>query len=114
MKQEHSYQDDELIPVMYGRDLSEANYYKSLLDDHEIPAVVVEEVVLKKSDEEDRSEAESGIPVLVPEEQLADAQDILEQDTEQDDDFEEEEADSDDEKDEYVGFQEEDADLENY
>ena len=114
MKQEHSYQDDELIPVMYGRDLSEANYYKSLLDDHEIPAVVIEEMVLKKSDEEDSREAESGIPVLVPEEQLADAQDILEQDIVEDDDFEEEAEGYADEKDEYVGFQEEDADLENY
>ena len=102
MKEEHSYQDEELIPVLYGRDLTEANYYKSLLDDHEIPAVVMEEAVLDDSDKE-----ESGIPVLVPEDHLAEAQDILEQSTSDDDDFDEDE-----DEDELSGFQEEDSDLE--
>ena len=106
MKEEHSYQDDELIPVVYGRDLAEANYYKSLLDDHEIPTFVMEEAVL-----DDSNEYESGIPVLVPEDHLAEAQDILEQITSDEDDFDEDE-DEDTDEDELAGFQEEDSDLE--
>ena len=104
MKEEHFYQDDELIPVVYGRDLAEANYYKSLLDNHEISAFVMEEAVLDDSEGE-----ESGIPVLVPEDHLAEAQDILEQITSDDDDFDEDE---DEDEDELSGFQEEDSDLE--
>ncbi len=104
MTEEFSYQDEELIPVVYGRDLTEANYYKSLLENHEIPVIVMEEAVLDDSDEE-----ESGIPVLVPEDHLAEAQDILEQSTSDADDFGEED-DYDDEEDELAGFQEEDSD----
>ena len=106
MKEEHSYQDEELIPVVYGRDLTEANYYKSLLDDYEIPVYIMEEAVLDDSDE-----VESGIPVLVPEDHLAEAQDILEQCISDDDDFDEDE---DEDEDELSGFQEEDSDLETF
>jgi len=106
VKEKHSYQDDELIPVVYGRDLAEANYYKSLLDDYEIPAFVMEEAVL-----DDSNEYESGIPVLVPEDHLAEAQDILEQITSDDDDFDEDEN---KDEDELSGFQEEDSDLETF
>ena len=108
MKEELSNHDEELIPVVYGRDLTEANYYKSLLAEHEIPAVVMEEAVLDDSDEE-----ESGIPVLVPEEHLAEAHDILKQSTGDEDDFDEEGDDYDEEEDELAGFQEEDSDLGN-
>jgi hypothetical protein len=106
VNEDHSYQDEELIPVVYGRDLTEAYYYKSLLDNHEIPAVVTEEAALEDSDED-----ESGIPVLVPEDYLAEAQDILEQSTSDEDDFDEDE---DEDEDDLAGFQEEDSDLETF
>lgn len=106
MNEEHSYQNDDLVPVVYGRDLTEANYYKALLDAHEIPAIVMEEAVL-----DDSNDDESGIPVLVPEDHLEEAQDILEQSTSDDNIFDEDEDDY-DEDDELVGFQEEDSDLE--
>lgn len=109
MNQEQYPHSEELIPVVYARDLAEANYYKSLLDDHEILVLINEEAVLDDSDEE-----KCGIPVLVPDEHLAEAQDILEQCTSEEDDFDEEEEDYEEEKDELVGFQEEDSDLENY
>lgn len=106
MNQEQSHYFEELIPVVYGRDLAEANYYRSLLDDHEIPAIINEEAFLVVSDEE-----KSGIPVLVPDEHLAEAQDILEQITAEDEVSEDDPDDFDDEVDEFADFQEEDADL---
>jgi hypothetical protein len=104
--QEQSPQDDELIPVVYGRDLAEANYYLSLLDDHEIPAVIHEGVVPANDDDEKKS----GIPVLVSEEYLAEAQDIIEQSTVEDDDFDEDMDDL-EEEDEFADFQEEDMET---
>ena len=103
MNKEQSHQDQELIAVVYSRDMSEANYYKSLLDDHEIPAVLKE-----NEDREDDDGEKGGIAVMVPDEHLAEAQDIIEQSTAEDDYFSDDPDDLDDEDDEFADFQEED------
>lgn len=86
-----------MVPVIFVRDLTEAQYYKNLLQDHDIPVVIDEEAVM------DDMEETTGIAVLVAEENLAEAQDILELSTD-DDEFEE---DLDDYEDEVEGATEE-------
>ncbi|KPK72584.1 MAG: hypothetical protein AMJ79_15625 [Phycisphaerae bacterium SM23_30] len=72
------YQDpryEELIPVVYARNTTEAELYRSLLEDQDI-TVVIE----KNQDSGTPGKIlEAGVPVLVPEEHLAEAQDIIEQ-----------------------------------
>ena len=74
---------EELIPVVYARNLTEAEFYRSLLEDHDIP-VLIEEI----GPSAESSAAEMGVPVLVPEDNLIEARDIIEQRIETDDEIE--------------------------
>jgi hypothetical protein len=81
-----SYKDarfEELIPVIYARNMTEAEFYRSLLEDQEIRVVIDRD---KKS--EKTSGLKEGIAVLVSEEDLSEAQDILERRNETDDEME--------------------------
>ncbi|GEM_PF-1640473 len=81
--QEHAYEG--LIPVRYARDAAEAEFYRALLEDHEIPVSVVGESggQAKGADAAERN----GIAILVSEEHAAEAEDIIEQRTALDDEF---------------------------
>jgi hypothetical protein len=72
----------DMVPAAYARDASEADYYRSLLENHEIPVVVAEEKLSSKT-----GDNKLGIPVLVPEEHLAEAQDIIVQHIALDEEF---------------------------
>ena len=79
----------DFVLLLYARDATEAEFYRSLLEDHDIEAVAG-----KNSDAID-SPAQGCVPVLVPEEFLDEAQQIVEQRSSLDDDSEEEFAGSD-------------------
>lgn len=84
----------QYVPAVYAQSRQEAEYYRELLSDHDIPAVLGEE------DEEDKAGSRSrtrGVPVLVPDAFLEEASEII-ADREDVDDFEEDE-DLDDEDD---------------
>ena len=109
--------EEAFVPVVFAGDKSEAEFYKSLLDDYGLIVRIEEDI----SDEEGllaRSEAESeglqgegkGIAVLVPHGNLSEAQDIIERYLKAEDEFDEEFEDADD--DDYDGFEEIDPDLE--
>ena len=72
---DHSFHD--FVPVRFARNLEEAGFFKSLLEEHDIPVLIQDENI----------EAiglplpTRGVPVLVPDDNLAEAEDILEQRT---------------------------------
>ena len=77
--------DEGLIPVRYAREAGEAEFYRSLLEDHEIPVVVPEELPTETGPP--GAPKLVGFPILVPEDHLAEAEDIIEQRTALDDEF---------------------------
>jgi hypothetical protein len=84
----------DMVPAAYARDASEAEYYRSLLENFEIPVEVAEEKLSSKPGDKDH-----GVPVLVPEEHLAEAQDIIEQRLALDEEFDVDSDDYDDDDD---------------
>lgn len=62
---------EELTPVVYGRDIEEAERFRDLLEDHEIPAVIADE------DGDFPRSAAGEVPVLVPAELLEEAGEII-------------------------------------
>jgi len=114
---EDRYKPDEaFVPVIYAGDISEAEFYKSLLDDYgltvrieggisdedgTLPGPTVEDEGLRGRGE--------GIAVLVPHGNLSEAQDIIERYSRAEDEFDEEFEDVDD--DDYDGSEEFDPDL---
>ncbi len=93
--------DDELVPVVYGRDEDEAEEYRQLLEDHEIEATVGFDG-LEDPDTESGRAMSRGIPVLVPDSLLDEASEIIadREDSEDfavEDDFDEVEDDEEDE-----------------
>ena len=74
---------EEYVPVMFVHNHGEAEFYRSLLEDHDIPVVVEDEeevavgVVAKGAD----------IPIMVPREQQEDAEVIIEQRITSDEEF---------------------------
>jgi hypothetical protein len=93
--------DDELVPVVFGRDEDEAEEYRQLLEDHEIEATVGFDG-LEDPDAENGRAMSRGIPVLVPDSLLDEASEIIadREDTEEfdvEDDFDEVEDDEEDE-----------------
>jgi len=74
---------ESLIPVIYARNITEAKLYQSLLEDQEI-TVAIEVPGKRGSQKLDNM----GIAVKVPEEDLEEAQAIIDQRHGSDDDFE--------------------------
>lgn len=94
--------DRQLVPVIYARTITEAEYYKGLLTSNDIPATIEEEA----EPGEPAGPAGRGVPVLVPDQLLDEASEIL---------AEHEEAEEDEELNEYEdldGEDELDEDLE--
>ncbi len=97
---------DNYVTLIVAKDPEEAEYYQTLLEDHDIDVYV----------DEDAVDEEGGIAVMVPDDTLEDAQHILEQrdtideelDMEYDDEFEDE----DEEDEDFDGYEEIDEDEE--
>ncbi len=102
---------EDYVPAMVARSLAEAERYRDLLSDHDIPSQVGEEELA----EEDRLQGSTrgmsrGVAVLVPEVLLDEASEII-ADSENDEDLreldEDEEFADEEEEDELDGFGEE-------
>ena len=96
---------DDLVPVAFAHNAVEADFYRVLLEDHDIHVVIAEEI----GDSVDFSGSERGVPVLVLVEQLEEAELVIELRTEIDDEVDDEvddEADND-----YGDLEEIDPDL---
>lgn len=73
----------ELIPVIYARNLTEAEFYRSLLEEQDLPVVIQ-----KNNHSAHTSPSTEPIPVLVPENSLTEAQYIIDHRDQADDDLE--------------------------
>ena len=92
----------EFVPVLFARNLIEAEFYQTLLAEHEIPVLIEDE----NTESFGLPDIGRGVPVLVPDEQLAEAEDILEQREDSDDDSSDNnDDDEDDEDDELEGLE---------
>lgn len=95
----------DYIPIHFARTIEEAEYYKTLLEDHEINAIIDEDNTMG-----DYEDAGDGIAILVPGEQLDEAELILEQRSNVDDEFDEDIDDFEEDEDEFDDFTELDPD----
>lgn len=102
--------DEAFVPVVFTGDMSEAEFYKSLLDDYGL-TVWIEGCISDEDGTLPRPKVEykglrgrgEGIAVLVPHGNLSEAQDIIERYLRGEDEFDEEFEDVDD--DDYDGYE---------
>ena len=73
IESDEEFEEGQLVPAVYARSQAEAEQYKTLLDDHGVPAVVEED----DDPLVGRPGRKNGIAILVVAELLADATDIL-------------------------------------
>ncbi len=88
-KDESSLSDEDYIPVAFAQDISEAEFFSSLLEEHGIQARIDEEQD-EKEEEELETELGQGIPILVAEEHISEAEAIIDRhnaDHEYDEDY---------------------------
>lgn len=109
----------EFVPAVFARTADEAEYYRELMEDHDIPAIIGADEELEDEDAPKRRRSISrGVPVLVPEALLDEASEIIAQREEsdefdgEDDDDADEDDDEDDEEEEFEEELELDADGE--
>jgi hypothetical protein len=68
----------DFVPAVFARSLEEAEDYRQLLDDHDIPAIVGDEGTGNKTGRPAlRKGFSRGVPVLVPEALLEEAGDVI-------------------------------------
>ena len=95
-------EQSDFVPAVFARAVEEAEFYRELLDDHDIPVRVGTDDNLDNEDADSKQAGDRGmthgVPVLVPEalldeasEIIADRDDLDEFDIEQDEEDEEEE-----------------------
>jgi len=72
MKKENE-QFDEFVPLLFARNLAEAEFYKTLLEDHGIQALIEDENIESMG----LADLTRGVPVLVPDHQLEDAEAVI-------------------------------------
>ncbi len=108
-------QFEEFVPVIYARNLTEAEFYKGLLASNDIPAIIEDEAgeVIGMP----TSVVGQGVAVLVPDEMLDEASEIIAEhdDTEEDaelDEYEDMEDEADDDLDEDLDEDLEDEEFE--
>jgi len=69
---------DEYVPVVFARDVDEAEQYRQLLEDHDIPVITAEDEELDEAEPASgRRHPRRGIPILVPEALLDEASEII-------------------------------------
>ena len=105
----------EFVPAVFARNAEDAEEYRELLEDHDIPAII------GVDDEEEKESVgragrrrglSHGVPVLVPEALLDEASEIIADREENDDFVENDEEDEDDDEEEEEEFNEEELDEE--
>lgn len=107
----------EFVPAVLARSVEEAQRYRELLDDHDIPAILGTDDELADMEDEDQRLARlagitHGVPVLVPESLLDEANEII-SDRETFEGFEDDADEFDDDEDDEIALTpEEDLDLE--
>ncbi len=73
---------NDFVPLLFVPSLQKAEYYRTMLEDHDIPVEIEDEYINDKS-ESDSDEAEirsdSEIAVLVPDEHLEEARHFIDQ-----------------------------------
>jgi hypothetical protein len=101
----------EYVPAVFARSMEEAEKYRELLDDHDIPAIIGADEPEEESRKRRQRGISRGLPVLVPEALLDEASEVIAERAEQADEFE---ADTDDdlEDDDDEEEEEEDEELE--
>jgi len=112
--EDEPFADDEYVPVLFARNMEEAEEYCELLSDHDITARVgVDEELLEEADPDQRAASRRGmthgVPVLVPESLLDEASEVI-ADREDFGDFDDQEEDDEDEEDDEFGMDEVDED----
>lgn len=81
----------DFVPAVFARNVDEAEEYRELLNDHDIPAMVGN---LDDDENTPRRGMTRGVPVLVPEVLLDEASEIIAE-LEEEDEFDEEDVDGD-------------------
>ncbi len=82
----------DFVPAVFARNVDEAEEYRELLNDHDIPAMVGN---LDDDENTPRRGMTRGVPVLVPEVLLDEASEIIAELEEEEDEFDEEDVDGD-------------------
>ena len=82
----------DFASVIVARNMSEAEFYRTLLEDHDITVLIKED----KNGYVGFSDAEKGVPVLVPNDQAKEAELVIEKRIDLDDEFEDQDLDYDD------------------
>jgi hypothetical protein len=102
--------NQDYIPLLYARNLEEAEYYLELLEEHEIPVMIDEE----RTEMADPSGKEPGIPVLVPDDHLDEAEAIIDEEESLDEVFgnDEDEEEEEESSDTYDSDEDEEEDEE--
>jgi len=71
----------DFVAAVFARDAKEAQSYRELLSDHEIPAICGLDAALEEDDESKtkarRTSMTHGVPVLVPEDLLDEASEVI-------------------------------------
>lgn len=89
----------DFVAVLFARNILEAGFYKTLLEDHDITVLLDQD-----SDENvELSHSGQGVPVLVPSEQLEEAELVVEQRSEVEEEFEAEFEDFDEDAQDVLG-----------
>ena len=67
---------DKLVPAVFARSVEEAEVYRELLDDHDIPAIVASDDGVEHLGE-GVPEMTHGVPIMVPEPMLDEAGEVI-------------------------------------
>ena len=98
----------DFVPAVFARNMEEAEEYRELLNEHDIPAMV------GSQDEEENAPRRGmtrGVPVLVPEVLLDEASEIIADLEEEQDEFDEDEEETEEEEEIEDEEEEEDEDI---
>ena len=83
---------DDFVPAVFAKNADEAEQYRELLEDNDIPAMIGDPDELDDAAPSPRRRRISrGVPVLVPEALLDEASEVIAENNSTDDEYEEEE-----------------------
>lgn len=102
----------DFVPVAFARSVEDAEQYRELLNDHDIPAMVAnpDDLNEKAVKSDSRSAITHGVPVLVPDVLLDEASEII-ADREDVDEFSSDDDLADEQDDDDIGLTEKDFDA---